>query len=374
MAKTKVGDRVLQGTDGYYGYAECIEYFSKRNITVRFDNTGEVRYGVCSSQFRNGEVKDLSVSFIPNSDSVIGSRYLQGKDGCYGYAECIAYRGSVDIDIRFDNTGLVREGVHLEEFKRGEVKDYLAPTVYGVGVVGKKYINEDEEFAYMLWSGMLNRVTTSENSDKACRFSHYIDVTCSDDFLYFCKFRDWLFSLDNYNDAYTAWKMYGWIFQLDKDILYPGRRVYSSDACILVPLYVNSSIVSRYEKRDYPTGVYVQTNKSGVRISISRAAIDLKSYRKCFGFVKYNCDTENRDYWREVALKYYTHYDIEYRDEELAAIGAAWLEYKRVKEQYVRDVAELYRNYPTEDESCVYHMIDERCYNALMNWTIDITD
>jgi hypothetical protein len=109
----------------------------------------------------------------------------------------------------------------------------------------------------------------------------------------------------------------------------------------------------------------------GVSVFLSRSILNEPNYMKSYDFNKCN-KSPDRDYYRSLALEFYNHYGIEYNDNELCAIGMAFEDYKKHKEEYISEVADLYRNY--EYNGKVYHLIDERTYNALKNWEISILD
>lgn len=53
-----VGDRVLQGKDGIYGYAICTKRVSASKIDVVFENTNGIRLGCNVGCFMRGALKD----------------------------------------------------------------------------------------------------------------------------------------------------------------------------------------------------------------------------------------------------------------------------------------------------------------------------
>lgn len=48
---------------------------------------------------------------------------------------------------------------------------------------------------------------------------------------------------------------------IDKDILYPGNKIYCPDTCLLVPQRINMLFLNKSNKRGFPNGIY--TTKSG---------------------------------------------------------------------------------------------------------------
>lgn len=94
---------------------------------------------------------------------------------------------------------------------------------------------------YQTWSGMLTRCYS------ACyqvRQQTYIGCTVDADWLRFSEFERWMLT-QNYEGK-----------ELDKDILFPGNKVYSAATCVFVPKALNSLLTARQACRGaYPLGV-----------------------------------------------------------------------------------------------------------------------
>ena len=116
-------------------------------------------------------------------------------------------------------------------------------------------------------------------------------------------------------------------FQLDKDILVKGNKVYSEDTCCFVPAEINYLIIKANRIRGkYPIGIYEdkQAGKFKVRISVG-------GKQKHIG--RYYCEKE------------------------------AFYAYKQAKEAYIKEVAEKWKD-----------KIDPKVYDALMQYDVEITD
>ena len=103
---------------------------------------------------------------------------------------------------------------------------------------------------YRAWYNMRERCTSEKFKE---RNPTYIDVTASAEFKNFTFFHDWWFKQIGYDLENV---------QLDKDLLVKGNKVYSSDACLLVPNFVNTFLTKRDNDRGecligvYKDGVY----------------------------------------------------------------------------------------------------------------------
>ena len=132
-------------------------------------------------------------------------------------------------------------------------------------------------------------------------------------------------NFQNFKAWFDKWNVEG--YELDKDILFKGNTVYSPETCCFVPSVINSLFINAKNHRgDCPVVVY-KDSKNG-------------KYRGCFSVGG-----------KRVKLKYWN------TPEE------AFTEYKTVKEKIIKEYAERYRG-----------QIDEKVYNAMMEWKIEITD
>lgn len=121
-------------------------------------------------------------------------------------------------------------------------------------------------------------------------------------------------------------------FELDKDILVKGNRIYSPDTCVFVPLEINSLLAGTYKSKSrgpYPIGV---------------------SFNKGSGtFVAQMSDRQ------EAGLDKYLG--------SFPTIEEAFACYKEHKEAKIKRLAEKWREH-----------IDPRAYRALMARTVELDD
>ena len=91
--------------------------------------------------------------------------------------------------IQFLSTGCEYR-VDSSSINKGEVKDYLLPSVFGVGVTGFRTISENDKPHYLVWREMLKRCYY-ERKPQQYHFTTYVDCKVSDNFKYFTYFKDW---------------------------------------------------------------------------------------------------------------------------------------------------------------------------------------
>ncbi|MGP6135241.1 hypothetical protein [Enterobacter chuandaensis] len=102
--------------------------------------------------------------------------------------------------------------------------------LYGVAIndVSPVHVNGRDIKSYKAWKAMIQRCYESRYFG---RFDVYKDCYVSQDWLIFSNFK--AFFDENYKTGY----------QLDKDILFTGNRVYSGERCVYVPREINSFVI-----------------------------------------------------------------------------------------------------------------------------------
>jgi hypothetical protein len=121
--------------------------------------------------------------------------------------------------IRFDATGY-ETYTQSSKITEGAVKDVMAPELYGIGYYGSKQRSlSNPRGAYNVWKNMLYRCYAPE-----AKITHptYQDCSVCIDWHNFTNFYHWY--MDNHIDN----------FHLDKDIKYPGNKIYSPETCMFV--------------------------------------------------------------------------------------------------------------------------------------------
>jgi len=195
--------------------------------------------------------------------------------------------------------------------------------VYGIGVNEKEYPTWDVDKPlreYGLWKDMLFRCTEKYWA----KTPNYLGVTCSENFKHYSFFYEWCQTQVGYYDSNEK----GRAWALDKDLLVKGNKHYSEDTCVFLPQSINNLLCRRGGARgEYLIGV---TLNKKVNRFMSRC---------------------NRG---EGVLQYLGYFDTQ---EE------AFQAYKVFKEDYIKKVANEYK-----------HQLDPRAYQALLNYTVEITD
>ena len=177
------------------------------------------------------------------------------KTNNYGDVVVLEYNNTRDVTIKFLNTNNVRS-VGMSELKKGEVRDNEAFPVYKVGVMdipnelkrGKPRPKE-----YSIWNGVRQRCY-NENI-RYCSPT-YQGVEMSENFKKYSYFKEWC-------NKQVGFDQEGW--QLDKDILVKGNKLYSEDTCCFVPPEINCAITN---KKVYVVGFHKEFYITALRHDI----------------------------------------------------------------------------------------------------------
>lgn len=171
------------------------------------------------------------------------------KHPLYGNYKIIKRDSAHKITIKFENTGY-ESVVEHSALHTNTVRDYEAPSVCGVGVIGHEYKNMTQKFksAKSCWGDMLLRCY--DKSSPSYRNYGGRGVTVCNEWHRFGNFLLWYQS--NHQEGY----------HLDKDLLNKKEsKVYSPETCMFLPKEVN--LYLRYPNKDngLPQGVCVNSRR-----------------------------------------------------------------------------------------------------------------
>jgi len=195
--------------------------------------------------------------------------------------------------------------------------------VQGVGTKGMVYPsceNNKKLREYTAWCGMLERCTGK------CWVKNpsYTGTTCSEYFKYYPNFYEWC----NSQTGFRGKDENGKSWHLDKDLLVKGNKLYSEDTCVFVPQNINKLLTkSEAARGEFPLGMYF--NKQHKKYKVR--CLDGRGNSKYLGLFLNKMD--------------------------------AFVVYKDYKESVIKQIAEKYK-----------YQLDPRAYEALLNYTVEITD
>jgi len=190
--------------------------------------------------------------------------------------------------------------------------------VFGVGVndwAGSIWVDGKVIREYQLWQNMLQRCFDEKYKQK---YPTYDGITCSKEWLSMTTFIEDVSQMRGYG-------LSGWA--LDKDILQKGNKLYSKDTCCFVPAEVNLLLTKRDNSRgEFPVGVNFHKARGKFV-----ARLNINGKRKHLGLFP--------------------------TPEE------AFQAYKLAKEAHIKVVADKWK-----------HLLDERVFQALLDYEVNIDD
>ena len=198
-----------------------------------------------------------------------------------------------------------------------------AKLILGIGLKGEKYpSHKDGKILreYNTWTGMIRRCT------KECwsKNPSYVGTTCSDNFKSYTFFYEWCQTQVGFNSKDEKGKSWN----LDKDLLVRGNKIYSETTCVFVPQNVNCLLTKSEAKRGkYLIGVCWDKQHSKFR------AFCKDGKRKNINLGRHSTEQE------------------------------AFLAYKLCKEDVIKKVAEEYK-----------YQLDYRVYESLMKYEVSEND
>lgn len=292
--------------------------FSRYNFT-KFDPTQKYNLYIDCDPFKVFKVKgcyEQLLSKLTLENLTHKNEGLIFRSNKHGYVITVKHIHHNSCDFAFLNTGSYQNST-MQNIKKGLVKDRTVPTLYGVGVLGGGFRGKGEigKVTYNIWKEMLRRCyDTNFHQTNHTYSSCYV----SDNFKSYEFFHEWCLSQIGFNTEG---------FALDKDILSVGDKIYSENSCVFIPQQLNNLAIRGTKLRgEHPIGV-----------SWSKQHQKFESYITRFGKRK--------------------HLGL-YKDSE-----SAFLIYKKEKECYVRELAEVWKE-----------QIDKRVYDVLMSWEVEIND
>jgi hypothetical protein len=192
----------------------------------------------------------------------------------------------------------------------------MATLVCGVGINDRSCpakVNGKITKEYTMWKSMLERCYSEKVHEK---YPTYIGCSVSDNFNYYHLFHAWC-------QTQVGFGKEG--YQLDKDLLIKGNKVYSEHTCVFIPKSLNLLLTKRTLDRGLlPIGVTKQGSKFKAQCSLVGKRIYLGLF-----------DTP------ELAFEVY----------------------KTFKEAHIKEQTEVYKD-----------SIDPRAYLVLLNYEVSIDD
>ena len=145
--------------------------------------------------------------------------------------------------IQFTKTGFVRKALY-HNITKGKVRDLYAISVYGVGYYGEFDKNSYWKQAKQLWQNMLKRCYCE--SDTRGYFGK--GVVVSPEWHCFTTFLKDISQLENFDKWLLGQNTNSTKYNLDKDFIVEGCKVYSKETCMFATESENKAAGARNGK------------------------------------------------------------------------------------------------------------------------------
>lgn len=174
----------------------------------------------------------MSKKVVKTKDIAVGDIFDTNEGGSVTVIEVL--RGDKVLIKHNDEFGYEVE-VEKIRLLRGTIKNPYHRSVQGVGYHGvgkyKTQVDKVLDLAYKKWRAMMTRNYYYDYENK---FSSYKDCYVADEWHNLQTFSDWYYNQVGWDKG----------FELDKDLLSDGSKVYSPETCCLIPREINTAIVS----------------------------------------------------------------------------------------------------------------------------------
>lgn len=227
----------------------------------------------------------------------------------------IEHNNFKNVLIEFQDEYKYRKYVEMGNFQKGDVSNPYDKTILNVGYIGNgKYSKEKDKECYTCWHNILIRCFDLKYKEK---YPTYNDANIANEWLNFQNFAEWYYQ----NIYYVQNER----MEIDKDILFKGNKEYCPEKCIFVPRRINTLLINNKSVRgEYPVGVDFHEGRFRARCNTLNGSVFIGNY-----------DTPI----------------------------LAFMAYKKFKENYIKQVAEEYKD-----------KISEKLYKALYNFKVEVDD
>ena len=229
----KIGDIYKTNRDGNVVLTEKL---TGKNVRVKFLNTDAERT-VNIDNLVAGKCKDYTVTerkfvdieypnkVMPSNNS--GDFILLEKEG----KRCV---------VQFIETGYTTTCL-WDNIKVGKIRDPYFKSNYGVAWVGEYKKTPYSKQALQLWHNMIKRCYSDVDNKGYKKYG----ITVDDRWLCFANFLEDLPSLDNFDLWVNGHREREEKYNLDKDFIIKGNKVYSREVCMFLPESLNKGFTSR---------------------------------------------------------------------------------------------------------------------------------
>lgn len=188
-----------------------------------------------------------------------------------GSVTVLEYQGCYRVLVKHNDDQGHRAVVQTSNLRAGVIKNPYQPLVLGVGYLGvgvhKSWESGKPTVAYVAWHSMLGRCYDPVYQAKNPTYKGCSVVV---DWHNLQTFSHWFY--DQPNSGKPG-------FELDKDMIVTGNRIYSPDACSYVPAAVNNLLNHHASERgSLPQGVTTSRNRFKAAVRVNGKRINVGVY------------------------------------------------------------------------------------------------
>lgn len=322
-----MGEKAINKKDERIGFVKrnkqgclmkIVQYNNSKDMIVQFVEEDNVFVNTQWKHFETGSISN------PVFNKRREGEVFTNNQG--SIAKIIKYNSSKNVIVEFQDAYKYQTKATYQQLQYGNFKNPFAPSILGIGIVGIKYpisINGKQIKEFILWRNILRRCYFPQCNSKERK---YIESSVCEEWLYYPNFYEWLHSQENFDKWYN-----GENWHIDKDILIKGNKLYSPDTCCLVPSNVNELFTKTDAFRgNTPIGVHWHSRDNVYEVNCNDPFLN-----KCVYLGRYD--------------------DIE----------QGFQAYKSYKENIIKQTAQI----------CFDNQeIILACYNAMINYQVEITD
>ena len=172
------------------------------------------------------------------------------------------YVNAREVYVTFDGKPYTKP-LRVGNLVRGEFENLYSPRVRGVGYLGIGEFSAKDRLEYQTWNNMLKRAydhKTKENQPS------YKESSVCEEWHNFQNFAEWC----NDQVGFRTTDNNGKCYQLDKDLIVLGSKIYSPETCCFIPQCLNLVVSKRVSNRKYPTGVCFDTKTNKFIASLTK--------------------------------------------------------------------------------------------------------
>ena len=307
MNKQNHKGEISYTNNGHYKMT-IVNYVNNHNVTIEFEDGSQKI--VTYQCFRQGEIS-FENRYNNQIFPCINGGYVKVVERKKGNPYCL---------VEFDNIPTQRGYVYYGNLAKGRVKNPWQPTIHGVGYIGKIFDKDhplSKNIAYKHWVKMIDRCYNPTHHKY--KFYGAKGVTTCREWLCFANYEKW------FNNNY--YEIPNCNMVVDKDILYKNCKLYSPTTCSIIPSDINNLFCNAKAIRgQLPLGVtYHKINHNYIAT--------ITKYNKPIHLGCFNTPQE------------------------------AFKVYKIAKEQYIKEMADKYREY-----------LPQKVYDSMYNYQVEITD